>query len=420
DNQKGNAAVKYFCADALKLRNPPGDTWEVWDKLRSAPLAEMDEKAAQDLLAPYLPSLRFLHAGARMESVDWETDFRQEGFSAVLPSLGQLRNLSNLLAIEIRLDIKNRRWVAAQDKLQTGFAFARHMGEGETLIQSLVGIAIASTMNKCVEDWVAQPEAPNLYWPLTSLPRPFNDLRRPMAFERATAILSFPELRQMREGQFSVAQWISFVKRFKDLAHGMGNDDGMGQIRKDQAPYKWQLAGLGLAVLEYPRAKAFLIERGVKPQAVAEMPVAEVLGRYYLRSYDESADDFFKWVALSYREGQMEWERAENRLLANPNTMNLLARIFLPSLGRARTSAVRLDRQIAMLRIIEALRAYAADHGALPETLGELTLPVPQDPIHEQPFEYQRTGDKASLISPATKQDGPRGGYRYDITLRKP
>ena len=37
-----------------------------------------------------------------------------------------------------------------------------------------------------------QPDAPSFYWPLTDLPRPFIDLRKPMQGERAGVYGSFP------------------------------------------------------------------------------------------------------------------------------------------------------------------------------------------------------------------------------------
>ena len=78
--------------------------------------------------------------------------------------------------------------------------------------------------------------------------------------------------------------------------------------------------------------------------------------------------------------------------------------------------AVDTDRQIAALRIVEAIRAYAAEKGALPENLAALKLPVPPDPIRSAPFVYELKDGKAVVSSPAAT---PREGLRYELTLRK-
>ena len=53
------------------------------------------------------------------------------------------------------------------------------------------------------------------------------------------------------------------------------------------------------------------------------------------------------------------------------------------------------------MRIIEALRLYASAHdGRLPEKLGDLTVPVPGDPINGQPFTYQLDGETAVIEGP--------------------
>ena len=46
-------------------------------------------------------------------------------------------------------------------------------------------------------------------------------------------------------------------------------------------------------------------------------------------------------------------------------------------------------RQINLLRTVEALRMYAAEHGRWPEKLEDIkAVPVPNDPFTEKPFEY--------------------------------
>ena len=81
---------------------------------------------------------------------------------------------------------------------------------------------------------------------------------------------------------------------------------------------------------------------------------------------------------------------------------------------------MRLDRRVAALRVVEAIRLYAASHdGKLPEELIQITeVPVPEDPATGKPFEYCRDGAASVLTLPEAGLSGrPTPSYR--ITIRK-
>ena len=82
------------------------------------------------------------------------------------------------MALKARLEIADRKFDEAIHTLQTGYALARHVGQGGTLIHGLVGIAIGQLMSARVQELVQQPGVPNLYWALTALPQPLIDLAR--------------------------------------------------------------------------------------------------------------------------------------------------------------------------------------------------------------------------------------------------
>ena len=79
-----------------------------------------------------------------------------------------------------------------------------------------------------------------------------------------------------------------------------------------------------------------------------------------------------------------------------------------------------LDRRVAALRVVEAIRLYAASHdGKLPEDLNQVTeVPVPDDPATGKPFEYRRDGAAAVLALPDAGMKG-RPIPPYRITIRK-
>jgi len=81
---------------------------------------------------------------------------------------------------------------------------------------------------------------------------------------------------------------------------------------------------------------------------------------------------------------------------------------------------IRLDRRVAAVRVVEAIRLYAASHdGKLPEELSQITeVPLPEDPATGKPFEYRRDGAASVLSLPEAGLRG-RPTPPYRITIRK-
>ena len=80
-----------------------------------------------------------------------------------------------------------------------------------------------------------------------------------------------------------------------------------------------------------------------------------------------------------------------------------------------------LERDLAMLRCVEAVRMYAAGHdGKLPQALSNITeVPISADPVYGRAFSYQVAGGKAVLESSAPPGEPVRDGLRYEITIRQ-
>ncbi len=80
-----------------------------------------------------------------------------------------------------------------------------------------------------------------------------------------------------------------------------------------------------------------------------------------------------------------------------------------------------VDRRLAILQCIEAIRMYAALHeGRLPVSLADMAQsPAPMDPITGKEFVYTTTGNQATLEGPAPSGDDPSHVVRYELTLTK-
>ncbi len=81
----------------------------------------------------------------------------------------------------------------------------------------------------------------------------------------------------------------------------------------------------------------------------------------------------------------------------------------------------RLDRNVAALKCIEAMRLYTAAHdGKFPSQLNDVTqVPVPDDPVTHKAFVYTRTGTKAVLEIPAIKGTTDRNIMRYELSFKE-
>jgi hypothetical protein len=79
-----------------------------------------------------------------------------------------------------------------------------------------------------------------------------------------------------------------------------------------------------------------------------------------------------------------------------------------------------LERQIALLRHVEALRLYAAGHGGkLPARLSDIPVPLPVDPFSGKPFDYSVEATTAHLRgeSPSGEGSKARGEIHYEVMI---
>jgi hypothetical protein len=178
-----------------------------------------------------------------------------------------------------------------------------------------------------------------------------------------------------------------------------------------------------LAVVFYPHAKQILIDHGRTPAEVDAMPAPQVIGLALFQTYDHWLDETAKWAGFPYWVAAPHLKEAEDALRAarDKDPFNV-AFALVPSLGRAYLTLAMVDRHVAAIQTIEAVRAYAAAHGgAVPPSLDRLTgTPAPPDPTTGRPFDYRVTGDRTvEISSPPPPGERKIHGIRYVVTVRK-
>ena len=266
-------------------------------------------------------------------------------------------------------------------------------------------------MSNQVQQFIQQPDAPNLYWALSTLPRPLVDFRPGGEVESSLLYLQFPELRDLDKKKLSPEGWRELLDQI--IAESLGLFSGSPDLSKAAITLR--------AIQGYPLAKRYLIEQGHTAAEVEAMPVAQVVLLYTVRLYKELNDNQFKWFFLPAAEAGDGPQRAEKQMVeafAANREIIPLASLLLPASTSAKNAETRCQWNLAMLRIFEAMRLYAANHdGRWPERLSDITeVPIPTNPCNDKPFIYERHGDRAVLNS----DQGPKGvPWRYEITLRQ-
>jgi hypothetical protein len=100
----------------------------------------------------------------------------------------------------------------------------------------------------------------------------------------------------------------------------------------------------------------------------------------------------------------------------------LFAEILAAGVYNVRRRQVLLEQRLALLRHIEALRIYAAEHsGTLPMKLSEISVPLPDDPFTGKPFHYAVNGTTAHVrgIPPAGMETDSAYNIHYEVTLTR-
>jgi len=160
---------------------------------------------------------------------------------------------------------------------------------------------------------------------------------------------------------------------------------------------------------------------GMSATGVEAMPPAQVLLLHMSHYYREVRDDVFKQGYLPPAQARLLHTDVEKILKNLPDTEAArVPGLFLPAIHKILLANLRIERRLTLLMAIEALRMHAAKNGQLPDKLDQVTIvPVPNDPGTDQPFEYQRDGQTATLVSRVAGEPLETTGIRYRVTLRK-
>lgn len=418
ERRPGNAAVDYGKVTAEQ--NAFFGNQQLQDKIAKWLEGPLDKFPKEEVRQEFKPPLYFLRLASRCESCDWQLPIRDEMFFMIrLPELQQLRNFGRILALQARLHVAFGEYDQAIEMLQMGFALGRHAGQQPTLVGGLVGMSIHRQMCERVLEMSQQPEAPNVYWAITTLPRPMIDLRGAVETEMYSLYLSFPQLRELDSNKYPQDYWTA---RLEKVLSDLAVLEEMQE--KSDAERLFTTARL---MKGYPQARKWLLDRGRTAKDVDNMSPLHTVFLYTMHTYDELRDDCMKWMFLPYSESIAGLRRAEKQLqdakVAQTEIIPL-ANLLLPAMVAVKNAEVRAQRQFAVLQVLSALRLFAAQQGRLPANLAEVTdIPLPLDPVSGAPFQYRGEGPNSAVLELASlpgKAGSPLDIARYEIELKPP
>lgn len=426
-------AVPVYLRASTELRSPTlSEVQEEATKLLRVPLGEFPKDQAQKLIERWGGRLEQIALAARRRTCEWNyplNEQREDVIQILLPDASELRGWARLLGLKARLQILEGDFSAAMRTLETGMSMGRHAAEGPFIINALVGAAIHDQMLTHFEELISQPNAPNLYWALTTLPQPLLSVRRGLETEQKIGEWMVPALEEATRSH-SAAEWRLLLERLhvqlRRLERILASSGDVKQGQAEMVPPT--IEEFTKQVL--PVARAFFHNDpklvGDRERSTTDGPSdAEWIARFFVRAYLERRDDMFKLTALPYREAVGFYPKSATEPIEPPALRMVLEGLLstqqsISPVRKVHSRQSLLEQRIAVLRTVEALRLHAASHGGvLPKSLAEITeVPIPRNPLTSEPVNYRLEGSVGLLTSPAPEGMASDLELRYEIRMR--
>ncbi len=151
-----------------------------------------------------------------------------------------------------------------------------------------------------------------------------------------------------------------------------------------------------------PAARGYVAKLSKADTAAnASMSDDQMIVLYIADWYRERWDDLFKASYLHYPEARPIYAAAIARRGSEETShpLSLLSGLA-PAVAQFHEQDAELDRRVAVMRAVEAVRlCAAANDGRMPPSLDAVKMvPIPPDPVTGMPFEYARDGEIATIV----------------------
>lgn len=420
----GNAALHYAKAMLARPTVDKAKGPEEEKKLAAWEEADLDKLPVDDMkkhLLGYATALRELEHGTRCKTCEWSAAPASgpAALDQTVATQQPLRELARMLSLRVRVELAEKRYDDAVAGIRTGLQYGKHVGEGPTLIQMLVGHAIVAVFLKRAEDLSACPGASSLYWGLATLPRPLIDPRPGLDGEDELNESFLPGLADLRRGPVTAEKALDVAETALKVFSAASDDPNSILLRGGRvalAPH---------AFLRHEDAKKDLLARGWAEKTVNAMPRMQVVFLSEFESYRELADDHRKWFLTPFPEAFEGFPKTTAKLKKaqkdrQGDTLFQTFLMVLPAVEKVHQAGARTERRIAVLRAVEAVRVHTEAAAGLPKELTDIKkVPVPLDPLTGKAFEYSVTADGFTLSSPESESVPKALAVVYEVKVRK-
>lgn len=389
-----------------------------YDKVSHLPLDQVATEETKQFLQRYgAAALDQLSEIDRLMDTTYDLQFETRSLTEmvdlVLPEVQESRHLARLLQIRARVAIAEKRWDNAINDIRVGFRLAEIIGDSAPLlINKLVGIAIAGVMQAVVEEAIQQPDCPNLYWALASVPSDqVFALRDAMEFEAGNITrllrvqdLNRPENLSTNGARDQLVSVIAQVLQYVDdiLANDAGDrssDRNDSIARLITGVYVVQMTEPSSELLRQSKEWSINVENLSAPQVVSLATQLRLL---------RTRDEWTKWLLLSDNlDINFDARVVKSLDIRTADVVTALTGVLMPAFDSARKASQRGVQQQYLWMTVEALRMHAAQNGELPQSLDDLQ-PVPAlfDAISQKPFDYERTSPTTATLTHAPRWSG--------------
>lgn len=353
-----------------------------------------------------------LQALAMSEDNRWDHRLRDVSgpavYQYVLPEVQEARTMARVLRIRIQHQLNEKDFEGAITTIRVGFRLAEFVGQGETGIQRLVGIAVHAMMRDALLETIKIPGCPNLYWALATLPPRLINIDDSIAWEMQNITQVLPELRDVHTEIWSeeeaTANWIELLSNLGKLSNASIDSSSFTQLTS---------AVKEKAIVD--EALSRLKAEGIDEGRLSKMPSLQIILADATLQVRRMGDDLCKGHLLPRFAGVaiLDQEDARYQKWLEENRNSSVAAVIMntlyPSVRQMKEAETRMLLSHSRLMTLEAIRLYAAQHnGELPKSLDELTVaPALPDPYTNQPFGYrvEKIDDKLVMTLTAA---GPR------------
>jgi hypothetical protein len=382
------------------------------------PLSSLDVSRSRGFLRHFKATLDELYAAIDLEDFDTVVRLQdlngKEALELRLEEMSVARAVARILVIDIRLAVAESRYDDAVKSLQAGFKLAEVVEKSwpGTLVPYLVSNAIVPMMLDRVQEMMQQPDCPNLYWALATLPNQFGDIREVLLNEDQFIRKIAEYWKELPEKQASPEAW---RERFSEV---------FSRVVADYSNEAWQSEELlkvqaGVCVLLYAEpSRSFLKDSGWAYDTVEAMSDSEAVLRATYAQLDQKLRQASRWNLLP---SEIMIQPQYSQLLGNAKPdgasfASFVYWLFAPTSQTIKRVGLRTETLKNRLITIAALQAWANENPGkeFPSDLsGLFPLPAWPDAYTRDNFTLERpNAGEFAIIFSKNLTPGPWGRIR--------